>query len=462
MRLSLAEIREHIRLTPAQFIMFSFVGMSLIGGLVLMLPVSNIDGQWRGFVDSFFMSTSAVCVTGLVVADIGHDFTLFGQFVHLVLMQIGGLSYMTITTILLYMIGKRLSISGGKIFDLSNNSDKKINFTDFVFRIGFFTIVIEFFGFLALLFHSYAFPYQAGQPELGWFAALFHSVSAFCNAGMALYSDSLFQFRDEYWVQFVFSFLPILGGLGYTVLHEFAQWWNTPAHKPKPHFSFHARICFFFTLGLLISGVLIQLVLLYAQNLPALSDASFLDKLWISFFQTCAARSSGFATIDLPVMGDASLLLLIVWMVIGACPGGTGGGFKTTTLAVIFAIIYATLKNNKDVNLLNRKVTHYDQQRAITASTATIVGVAASVLLISAFEWGTGMRFIDQLFEVASAFTTVGLSTGITGDLSDPSLIVLCFCMIVGRPGPLLFLMAIIHESSKHGARYPEEGILIG
>lgn len=449
--------------------MLSFLAMSLLGALFLMLPISNTNGQWRDFISAFFMSVSSVCVTGLAVVDVGHDFSLFGESVILVLMQIGGLSYMTFTTILMYMIGKRLSISDTKIFDLSNNSDRQIDFAGFVLKIGILTLIIEAIGFLFLIVDSYKacllespFSSMVELIPKSLFQALFHSVSAFCNAGLSLYSNSLEGFRENYWVLFIFSLLPILGGLGYTVLTEFMHWLETRKKKRKHYFSLHARVSLVLTAILLVVGVLIQLVLIYGQDLPSLNDQGFFDKLWVSFFQSCAARSSGFNSIPLVELGDSSLLFLIVWMIIGACPGGTGGGIKVTTLAIIIAIIGANLKNKKEVRIFNRSIPDFDQKRAVTVIISTILGITLCVVVIAALEWGKGIRFIDHLFEVTSAFTTVGLSTGITGSLSSPSLLILCLCMLVGRPGPLLFLMAIISEEDTKPGTHPEEGILIG
>lgn len=187
-----------------------------------------------------------------------------------------------------------------------------------------------------------------------------------------------------------------------------------------------------------------------------------MHNLWTAFFQSVAARSSGFNSIPLTELGDSSLVLLIVWMFIGACPGGTGGGIKVTTLILVFSIMYAGLKNTKDVKILNRSVGALYQQRALIVFISTIVLIMFFTFLNVIFENHQNIRFIDHLFEVTSAFTTVGLSTGITSQLSDPSLIVLCISMIIGRPGPLLFLMAIFTEETTREIRYPEENILIG
>jgi trk system potassium uptake protein TrkH len=469
-------LKNKLELTPAQVTMISFVALSFLGALFLMAPFSNTNGQWLNFVDAFFMSVSATCVTGLAVVHLGHDFTLCGQLVILFLMQIGGLSYMTITTILVYMAGKKLSISDSKIFDMSNNSEAKFDFKDFVIKIALLTFLIEGVGVLCLSFDSikivmanYANYSDLQAFAVGIFQAVFHSVSAFCNAGLSLFESSLETHSANYWLLFMFSILPIIGGLGYTVLTEISAWFDTTAKRKT--LSLHTKVSLLVTFSLLIIGVLVQFALIYIQGLTqtvhnSVADPSLVNphvhNLWTAFFQSVAARSSGFNSIPLTELGDSSLVLLIVWMFIGACPGGTGGGIKVTTLILVFSIMYAGLKNTKDVKILNRSVGALYQQRALIVFISTIVLIMFFTFLNVIFENQQNIRFIDHLFEVTSAFTTVGLSTGITSQLSDPSLIVLCISMIIGRPGPLLFLMAIFTEETTREIRYAEENILIG
>lgn len=447
--------------------MLSFLALSTVGAFLLMLPVSNSNGQWLDPVSAFFMSASSACVTGLSVVDLGKDFTLFGQLVVLFLIQIGGLSYMTMTTILIYMTGKNLSISETKIFDLSNNSESQINFKDFVIRIGLFTLSIEGIGAVLLLKDSINI--ANFDTSKGIFDAIFHAVSAFCNAGLSLYTGSLENHSGNYWMLFIFSILPILGGLGYTVLNEVYEHFR---HKQKKFIpTLHTKVCLNITFLLLIIGIIIQLTLIYGQDLSNLVShgLGYTERLtelwhnfWVAFFQSCASRSSGFNSIPLTELGDPSLLFLIVWMFIGACPGGTGGGIKVTTLMVAFAMIYSSLRDKQDVKIYNRAISQMYQKRALVVFISTIVLIILFTWLISIWESPKGIRFIDQLFEVTSAFTTVGLSTGITGQLNDASLIILSICMIIGRPGPLLFLMALFSEEHGKELRCPEEGILIG
>lgn len=456
--------------------MISFVALSLLGAFVLMLPICNSNGEWLGFVDAFFMSVSSTCVTGLAVVHLGHDFTIYGQIVILFLMQIGGLSYMTMTTILVYMLGKKISISDSKIFDMSNNSESKLDFKDFVIKIAFLTFLIEGVGVLCLASDSLKivaanYPsYSSNEAFLqGIFQAIFHSVSAFCNAGLSLFESSLETHSSNYWLLFVFSILPIIGGLGYTVLTEISNWFGD--NGTRKTFSLHTRVSLITTFSLLIVGVVVQFALIYIQDISAAVQASAVDpssvnphvhNFWTAFFQSVAARSSGFNSIPLTTLGDPSLVLLIVWMFIGACPGGTGGGIKVTTLVLVFAIMHAGLTNSKNVKIMNRSVGELYQQRALIVFMSTAVMIIFFTFLLEIFESAQHLRFIDHLFEVTSAFTTVGLSTGITTRLSDPSLIVLCLCMIIGRPGPLLFLMAIFSEESNNKIKYPEENLLIG
>lgn len=473
-------VPKQFNLNPAQATMLSFTILCLIGALFLSLPLANADGQWRDWVSALFMSTSSVCVTGLSVTQLGTDFTIWGQLIILILIQIGGLSYMTITTIFVYLTGKRLSYSDSKVFDMSNNSDTQINFADFVIKIGLLTFTIETLGLLALLPNSLEVtgfnPTDFSSFFLGLFDAVFHSVSAFCNAGLSLYENSLEGFRDNYWVLWVFSFLPILGGLGYTVLNELYSWYQNWARDKSTKFrpSLHTRVSLWLTGILLVLGVIIQMALIYVQSpehfifinngeliVNQYQAANVTDAFWVSFFQSCAARSSGFNSIPLRELGDPSLLFLIIWMFIGACPGGTGGGIKVTTLAVVGAAMWSGLKGD-ETKIFNRSINPLYQKRALIVFISTGVMILFFSWLINIFESGGSMRYIDQLFEVVSAFTTVGLSTGVTAELGSPSLLILCLCMLIGRPGPLLFLMALITEDIYTKPKYPEEGILIG
>lgn len=461
-------IQHHI--TPARIIMVNFIILSLSGAFLLMTPWANSSGEWRDFISAFFMAVSACCVTGLAVVDIGTDFTLFGQVVTLALIQIGGLSYMTITTILLYLTGKRLTTKQSQVFEMASSTDKKVNFGAFVLRIGLVTLSIEFLGFLFLLYHSYERQViDMGAYANFWdtifpaaFHALFHAVSAFCNAGLSLYSDSMIGFRNIHWVLLTISMLQILGGLGYTVLVELMNWYALRKRKKRFIFSLHSRVSLIYTALLLGLGFIIQFLIIQNNDLPGISDTNWIDQAWVSFFQTAETRSAGFNLVPIEDLGPVSHVFMLIWMFIGACPGGTGGGIKITTLIVLFAIIWAVLRNSQDVKILNRSVNKGDQQKTVVTVAATVFMIFLSSWFVDIFEVGKGMHFVDYIFEVTSAFSTVGLSTGVTSNLSDPSLLILSFCMLVGRPGPLLFLMALVTEYKSKPINYPEEGILIG
>ena len=261
--------RNALSLNPAQMTMLSFVALSFLGTFLLMLPIANTNGEWRDFISAFFMSVSSVCVTGLAVVDLGTDFSLLGQIITLALIQIGGLSYMTFTTIFLYMAGKKLSFSETKIFDMSNNSEQKINFADFVIKIGLLTFVIEFIGFLTLVPGSLEklginlLDFSNPEYFKALFQALFHSISAFCNAGLSLYQGSLEGFRSNYWFLWIFSLLPILGGLGYTTLSEVQAFiMDKKANKRLEYLSLHTKVSLIVTFSLLFIGIFIQFVLI--------------------------------------------------------------------------------------------------------------------------------------------------------------------------------------------------------
>ena len=469
--------KDKFKYTPSQVITISFFTVSFIGALLLMLPISNTNGQYLGFVDAFFMSVSATCVTGLGVVHLGNDFTFFGQTVIMFLIQIGGLGYMTMTTILIYLVGKRLSISDSKIFSTSTGSDSQLDVKDFAIKIGIVTLLIEGLGAI-LIFkdsfdivsnkHSYQSPIFTVLHSL--FEAVFHSVSAYCNAGLSLYESCLETHSTNYYLLTILSALIILGGLGYTVLTEIFNW-LIGKKKAREPFSLHTKVSLGATFIVILVGGLVQFSLIYIQDLSSTiqnavagvhPDNPVLHNFSTAFVQTIGARTAGFNSIPLTLLGDPSLVLLMVLMFMGGCPGGTAGGIKLTTLVLILSTIVAGIKDHQNVKILNRSVSEASQRNAFLVFVSTLIFITFFTFLIGIFDQSLHLRFIDYLFEVISAFSTVGFSTGITTSLCDKSLITLCFCMIIGRVGPLVFLMAIFSEEKGKEIRYPEENLLIG
>lgn len=457
------------RPSPAQTTMLSFVLLSLVGAFLLSLPAANTSGEWRDWLSALFMSTSSVCVTGLVVADPGSDFTLLGQAVILALIQIGGLSYMTLTTILIYLIGRKLSFTDSRVFDLSNNSDRRIDFTSFVLKIGLLTLLIEGVGFLFLLVDSYK-KYINDHPGANTFSvetlgqtafhSLFHAVSAFCNAGLSLYSNSMESFHNNPWVLFVIAALPVLGGLGYTVLTELSDLFFEK--KQRQTISLHSRVSLVMTAILLVGGFLVLFFMLSIHKSEIITSLNLGERLGVAAFQSTISRSAGFNSFPIQELGEPAHIFLMFLMLIGACPGSTAGGIKVTTLAAIAAMVRAGLRNSPDVKLFNRALSNKVQRTAIIVFVSSLFVIAIAISLLEIFEEGHGIRFIDKLFEVVSAFNNVGLSTGITSDLSGASQFVLILCMLIGRPGSMLLLMSFINEERSQIGKYPEEAILIG
>ena len=443
---------------PQTLLIGGFAGVILAGALALLLPWSQTKGE-VGFVDALFTSTSAVCVTGLVVVDTGTAYTLFGQTVIVGLIQIGGLGIMTFASMAYLMLGRRLSLaSQAALHDAFFQQDLGIEFKKKFFQILLITASIElagiFFIFLALLWRQ-----APALPAL--FSAFFHSISAFCNAGFSIYKDNLIGLRDSPVVMTTIMSLIVLGGLGHMVIFEVwhhGKNWFFRSNPSGPHpISTHSRVVLRTTLALIIIGWLG--IFLMGQT-PL--ENTWGMKLSCALFQSITARTAGFNTVDFGIMPLASLLLIILLMFIGGSPGSCAGGVKTTALAISLAEFKAKLKGEDQVVILDRRVPKTILDRTMVLIRMSIVWNLFGVLLLLYTETGRpGVGFHDVLFEQISAFGTVGLSTGLTDKLTVIGRLWITATMFVGRLGPLTIAMGLLPATPTH-VKYPEGRIMIG
>jgi trk system potassium uptake protein len=441
-------LRKKIDLSPNQILLLGFLSVIIIGTLLLHLDVASTrDGSIK-WIDALFTATSATCVTGLIVLDTGGDFTLFGQWVILILFQIGGLGIMTFSTMFAFLLGRKISLRQRLIIQESLNQFTIGGLVRLAKYIIFFTIFFEGLGTILLYFNWHNLP-SAHSPL---FLSFFHAVSAFCNAGFSLFSDSLKQFHLNIGINIIFLILIILGGIGFLVLVELFEF-------PKRHkISLHSKLVLLVTIILLLIGTL-GIFILERNNSDTLQPLVLKGRILGSLFQSATARTAGFNTISIGKFGDSALLLIIMLMFIGASPTSTGGGIKTTTFSIAFLWMYYTLKGRRHLYLFCRQISNKIINKAWAILMLSLSWILAMTMLISCYE---KFDFIELLFEVVSAFGTVGLSTGITKLLSPASKIIIILTMFIGRLGPLSLALSLIIDRHPESIQYPEGHVMVG
>lgn len=431
-------------------IITTFVSAILIGTLLLSLPVSTVSGSIK-LEDAFFTSASAVTVTGLIVVDTATYFTFFGQTVILILLQFGGLGFMTFSTLFILLIGKSLSLKETLIIENDFTAGGHRNIKHLVKKIFLMTFTIEIVGALILYFN-----FSNLAPGKRMFAALFHSISAFCNAGFSVFSNSFENYLSHTGINITLVFLIILGGIGFLVLDEILLFFKGKIQKFSK-FSLHSKLVIITSAILIITGFLVILV---EELLNKNNHLSFGTNALTALFQSVTARTAGFNTINLNYLSAASIFIIILLMVIGASPGSTGGGVKTSSVSIVFAYFRSRLRGREKVDLFYRNIPTRTVEKAFIVFILSFLLISFSVLLLFTFE--SNFKMNDLVFEVVSAFGTVGLSMGITAQLSLPSKIVLVVTMFIGRIGLLTLLLAISKKESKAVYDYPEANIMIG
>ena len=435
------------KLRSSLIIVLSFLLVILTGTLLLSLPMASSSGESAGFINSFFTANSATCVTGLVVLDTGTQFSLFGKLVILGLIQIGGLGYMTFSTFFMVLFKKKLFITEKLIAQEALNVYSAKEVVNILKKIVAIVFAIEAVGALVL--------FMRWLPEMGVkksaFYGIFHSVSAFCNAGFALPANfaSLTAYRGDLIVNLTVTTLIILGGLGFLVITDLVQ---------NKRFSLHSKIVVGTTVALISLGSMLIFAIEF-NNQATIGMLGNFEKVLVAYFHSVTARTGGFNTIGIEKMKDATQLVLMGLMFVGASPGGTGGGIKTTTFMLIVATIWAALHESKNTIMFERRIPPETVRKAFAIFFLAITLVAAGIFAVNAFE---DLPLKSIAFEVFSAFGTVGLSLGITPYLSDAGKAIIIAVMFIGRVGTLSLLMALASGYRRSDIKYPKEGISIG
>ena len=418
-----------------------------------MLPISHTNGC--SFIDALFTSTSAVCVTGLIVKDTPNDFTLFGQIVIMLLIQIGGLGYMTSATIIFLILGKKIGITERLTIKEGLNIESLEGIVRFTKGVLLFTLIFELAGTLLLTARFWMdHPFKDA-----FLYGLFHSVSAFNNAGFSLFSDSLIRYRGDIIVNLTITTLIITGGIGFIVVRDIYKYKRKEVHG----LSLHTKIVLS-TTALLIIGGAVSIYLLEATNPKTFTGMTLQEKLLVSYFSSVTPRTAGFNTVDYSLFRTETLFLTIVLMFIGASPGSTGGGVKTSTFAIIIASLYATIRGLRDAVLFKRRVPSDTVSKSFLLITLAAIFCTLSTHFIITTQ---STQYLSGMFEVTSAFGTVGLSVGDGGVRSLSALftpigkLAISFTMFIGRLGPLTLAIAVTRRAQER-FRYPEGRVIIG
>lgn len=440
------------QLHPAQVLVLGFAAVILTGALLLNMPFSSLDGNSVGFVNALFTATSATCVTGLVVVDTGTHWTMFGKVVIMLLIQIGGLGFMTMATLISIIMGRKISLKSRMVIQEAFNQSTVAGAVRLVQYVLMFTFTIE--GLAALILMTRFVPIYGWKT--GIFFGIFHSVSGFCNAGFDLIGGfrNLIPFATDPVINFTIMGLIITGGLGFSVMTEIMS------VKKFSKLSLHSKVVVTITSILIIGGAVLLLLFEYG-NPGTFGNMTWPQKIMAALFQSVTPRTAGFNTVDMTKYTVSAQLVTIILMFIGGSPGATAGGIKTTTFGLIIAQVISVIIGKDDVELFKRRIPPEAINKALAIFSIALSLVLAATMFLSFTD--SGHSFMDLLFESVSAFATVGLSLNVTPTLTIPGKLILSLTMFAGRLGPLTLIIAIAsRQAKKTNRKYPEGKILVG
>ncbi|GIP59447.1 K+ transporter Trk [Paenibacillus woosongensis] len=441
-------------LSPAKVLTFGFTLIIVIGTFLLSLGPASASGQKLGLVDAFFMATSAVCVTGLVVVDPATQFSLFGELTLIILTQIGGLGFMTMGTLIALAFNRRISLRDRLVLQEAMKQNTLEGLVSLIRRVAIYSFVIESAGAL-LLAIRWSFDMPMGQ---ALYYGVFHSISIFNNAGFDLFGavhgpySGLSAYVSDPFVNIVVIVLIVLGGIGFIVLADLLSFRTTR------RLSLHSKVVLTVSGILIIAGSLLIFVMEVFKS-PAFQELSLTDQIFAAVFHSVSARSGGVSTLSVSDMQQSTQFLLLLLMFIGAAPGSTGGGIKVTVFAILIGAMYSMLRGKEDIVFFRKRLSKESILRAITQTWLALFLVILTAMILSAVE---DRAFLALLFETTSAFATSGLSLDVTTKLTDFSKVVLGLVMFLGRIGPLTLVYALTPKSKKELFRYPEGDFIIG
>lgn len=458
----MAEFTGSLARYPARASFVWYFALIAVGALMLMRPVCHVpDKPPISALDALFTATSATCVTGLSVRFTGSEFSFVGQVVILALIQLGGIGIMTVTTYLTFTLGGRESLRHRAVAMETFGTDAARDLRWLLGRVLLMTFLIEGIGFVILAVRN-LFDHP---PATALWHALFHSVSAFCNAGFAIPDDSLVRYQGDPLVNFTIMGLIVSGGIGFPVMIDLHRNWRLPWRKLWDALHVHSKMMLIGTGGLIGFGTAMFLVLEWKNSLSSLPLGS---KLLVALFQSITPRTAGFNTVEIGALTNATLFIIMLLMLVGAGPCSTGGGFKVSTLMVLVIRAWTTFRGFRRVNLFRRTIPAEVMARATATAlvfAVVTIGVLTSLLVIEQAQLPHAKSqgiFLETAFEVISALGTVGLSTGITPKLSDFGRLVIILAMFIGRLGPISAFLALSRADRTVNLEFPQEEPLIG
>ncbi|MBX3006455.1 MAG: hypothetical protein KF816_00370 [Melioribacteraceae bacterium] len=441
------------KLTPIQILTFGYAVLILMGAILLSLPFASALNQYTNFVDSAFTAASAVSTTGLAVYDTGSYYSIPGQIIILILIQIGGLGYMIFVASISFGLGSNLSLNGKKLLAESISRPSGIELKKFIKLVIIFTSVIELFGAVTL-----TVIFAKDQPlDSALYSAIFHSISAFCTAGFSLYSSSFVSYSNESFINIIIAILSITGGIGFFVLYDVSKYFkNIYQNKYPRRLSSHTKLVLWVTSLLIVVSCIIIFIAEGNHNQPQ----SFYDRILTSSFQAISASTTtGFNSVEISLMKPLSLFIIVIVMFIGASPGGTGGGIKTSTFGVVLLFLLKILRNKNEIHSFRRSVTDSTVNKALGI---TIFGSFYLTTIVFVLFASENFSLLQIIFETTSALGTVGLSMGVTSSLSVFGKLLITLTMLVGRVGPLAIAYSIVGKIKSTNYSYPTGNVMAG
>lgn len=438
------------QISPSRKLILGFLSVIAVGVFLLMLPFSLKEGKSLNFLEALFTVVSAVCVTGLTVVDVSEVFSPLGDLILITLIQIGGLGVMTFSSIVFLLAGQKMTLYTRILLKEERNANSVGEILNFVRLMLLTVFIIESIG-AVILIHEFR---KIMPHEQAIYYGIFHSISAFCNAGFSLFSNSLENFRGNSVISLTISYLIILGGMGFAIINSFIMM----IRKGVSRFTLTSKLAIHISMILTFGGAVLFFLLEFS-NSATLSPLPWSEKIISSVFQSVTLRTAGFNTIPLGNLRSATVFMACIWMLIGASPGSTGGGIKTTTLGVILFYVIGIIRGKEHVEIFNRRLDWDVMNKALALLVLSLSYIALVILFLLVLEPFSMEKIV---FEVVSAFGTVGLTMGITPYLSVTSKLVIIVTMFVGRLGPMTIALALGEKKKKARVQYPKEDILIG
>ncbi|MEV5027663.1 TrkH family potassium uptake protein [Paenibacillus sp. LPE1-1-1.1] len=439
-----------LKWSPPRILVSGFALIIVLGALLLSMPFASASGERLPFLDALFTATSATCVTGLVVVDTGTYFSVAGQVILMCLFQLGGLGFMTMATLVALVLRKKISLRERLLLQEAMNQSSMEGIVRLIRRVIGYSLAIELIGFILFSFR-FAFDMPIGK---ALFFGSFHAVSLFNNAGFDIFGGyrSLTLYVEDPIVNITAMLLIITGGLGFVVMSDLMEF------RKNQKLSLHSKVVLSMTGTLIAVGTIVIFVFEFS-NTKTLGSLDWSGKIWSSFFQSVTPRTAGANTLDYTALRQATVFFTIILMFIGASPGSTGGGIKTTTFTTLVGAVIAMIRGREDIVFFRYRL---GKDRIFKALTITLISLGLVIIVTMVLSMTEDQAFLKLLFEATSAFGTVGLSVGVTPELSNVGKIVIAFTMFAGRLGPLTLAYALGPRTEKELYRHPEGKITIG